>query len=123
MVLILFSDFFTPDKKMMTSTNVEELTHGLCNISLNSGKSGWESLTKGCIIEYRSRCEWTTWGGNKTDKTTDDVADGDNGFKLYDVIDLDNEILSDDYDSGYNQMSHDSRKKHPYFVELFENLD
>ncbi|PWA90921.1 Zinc finger-XS domain-containing protein [Artemisia annua] len=35
----------------------------------------------------------------------------------------DDEIVSDDYDSDDSQMSHDSRKKHPYFVELFESLD
>ncbi|GKB81977.1 retrovirus-related pol polyprotein from transposon TNT 1-94 [Tanacetum coccineum] len=93
------------------------------NISLNSSKSGSEGLIEGCVIEYGSRLEWATWGGKKTDKKTDDVAEGDNGFKLYDVIDLDNEILSDDYDSGDSQISHDSHKKHPYFVELFENLD
>ncbi|GJW84017.1 hypothetical protein Tco_0157162 [Tanacetum coccineum] len=78
--------------EVMTSTNVEELTHGL---------------------EYESRLEWATWSGKKTDKKTDDVAEGDNGFKLYDVIDSDDEILSGDYDSGDSQMSHDSRKKHP----------
>ncbi|GKA32688.1 ketol-acid reductoisomerase, chloroplastic-like protein [Tanacetum coccineum] len=108
---------------MMTSTNVKELTHGLGNISLNSSKSGSEGLIEGCVIEYGSRLEWATWGGKKTDEKIDDVAKGDNGFKLYDVIDLDDEILSDDYDSGDSQISHDSHKKHPYFVELFENLD
>ena len=113
----------TGENDRNASTDVEELNQGLGNMSLNSGKNGWEGLTEGWVTGDGSRREWTTWGGKKTGEQTDDVAEGDNGFKLYDAIDSDDEIVSDDYDSDDSQMSHDSRKKHPYFVELFESLD
>ncbi|PWA35455.1 Zinc finger-XS domain-containing protein [Artemisia annua] len=113
----------TGENDRNANTDVEELNQGLGNMSLNSGKNGWEGLTEGWVTGDGSRREWTTWGGKKTGEQTDDVAEGDNAFKLYDAIDSDDEIVSDDYDSDDSQMSHDSRKKHPYFVELFESLD
>ena len=56
----------TGENDRNASTNVEELNQGLGNMSLNSGKNGWEGLTGGWITGDRSRREWTTWGGKKT---------------------------------------------------------
>ncbi|PWA56014.1 histidine--tRNA ligase, cytoplasmic [Artemisia annua] len=57
------------------STDVEELNQGLGNMSLNSGKNGWECLTEGWVTGDGSRHEWTTWGGKKTGEQTADVAE------------------------------------------------
>ena len=37
------------------STDVEELSQGLGNMSMNSGKNGWEGLTEGWITGDGSR--------------------------------------------------------------------
>ncbi|PWA35933.1 Zinc finger-XS domain-containing protein [Artemisia annua] len=119
----LMHEMTTGENDQNASTDVEELNQGLGNMSLKSGKNGWECLTEGWVTGDGSRHERTTWGGKKTGEQTDDVPEGDNEFNLYDAIDSDDEIVSDDNDSDDSQMSHDSRKKHPYFVELFDSLN
>lgn len=103
----------------ISGTDVDQLNQGMGDMSLDSSKDGgWEAFCK----ENKKGDGWGEWCQDDALRTGgyEEVDDGNDSDGLDPSED---ELVSDDYDSDDSQMSHDSRKKNPWFAEFFGTLD
>ncbi|KAJ9551082.1 hypothetical protein OSB04_015127 [Centaurea solstitialis] len=104
----------------VSGTDVEQLNLGFGDMSLDSTKTGcWDALCK----ENKKGDGWREWCQDDDLKTGNGPVEFDDGSDSDEVEASEDELLTDDYDSDDSLMSHDSRKKNPWFAELFGTLD